>query len=118
MLKQKKQYTLTSLLEIMKTLRDPIKGCPWDQKQTINSIVKYTIEEVYEVVEAIEKKDSNLLKTELGDLLFQIIFYCQICNENGDFDFFRVIINFMNINKDVTIVNINFIIFFTRNTKI
>ena len=88
---KKKQFDLTSLLQIMKTLRDPKKGCPWDQKQTIKTIVKYTIEEVYEVVEAIEKNDTNLLKIELGDLLFQIIFYCQISDENNEFNFSDVV---------------------------
>ena len=88
---KKKQFDLTSLLQIMKTLRDPTKGCPWDQNQTIKSIVKYTIEEVYEVVEAIEKNDSNLLKIELGDLLFQIIFYCQISDEKNEFNFSDVV---------------------------
>ena len=71
---QKEKYSITSLLKIMKTLRDPDKGCPWDQNQTLNSIIKYTIEEVYEVIEAIEKDSPDLLKDELGDLLFQIIF--------------------------------------------
>ncbi len=75
------------LLDIMETLRDPIKGCPWDQKQTFASIVPHTIEETYEVVEAIESQQWHDVKEELGDLLFQIVFYGQLGKEQGDFDF-------------------------------
>ncbi len=75
------------LLNIMETLRDPHQGCPWDQKQTFASIVPYTIEETYEVVEAIESQQWQDVKEELGDLLFQIVFYGQLGKEQGDFDF-------------------------------
>jgi len=90
---QKEKYSITSLLKIKKTLRDPDKGCRWDQKQTLNSIIKYTIEEVYEVKEAIEKDRPDLLKDALGDLLFQIIFYCQISDENKNFNLMDVVDN-------------------------
>lgn len=78
---------INKLKRIMQILRDPQHGCPWDVKQTYDSIVPHTIEEVYEVVEAIEKKDFANLKEELGDLLLQIVFYAQIADEEKRFDF-------------------------------
>ncbi|GAB5498928.1 MAG: nucleoside triphosphate pyrophosphohydrolase [Pseudohongiellaceae bacterium] len=75
------------LLVVMKMLRDRQSGCPWDLEQSIASLVPYTLEEVYEVVDAIEKNDMVELEDELGDLLFQVVFYAQIANENGYFDF-------------------------------
>ena len=66
---------LVRILDIMKALRDPETGCPWDIEQTFASIVPYTIEEAYEVADAIETGDMTTLKDELGDLLFQVIFY-------------------------------------------
>lgn len=75
------------LLDVMSKLRDPKTGCPWDKEQTINSILPYTIEEVYEVAEAIERSDTVGLRDELGDLLFQIVFYAQMGKEDGYFDF-------------------------------
>ena len=75
----------------MERLRDPISGCPWDIKQTFNSIIPYTLEEVYEVVDAIENRDFNNLKEELGDLLFQIIFYCNLADEKNFFSLKDVI---------------------------
>lgn len=71
---------------LMARLRDKDTGCPWDVKQTYKSVAPYTIEETYEVVDAIEKGDFNHLKEELGDLLFQVIFYAQIATEEGRFD--------------------------------
>ncbi len=82
---------LQRLLEIMKSLRDPDKGCPWDREQTINSIKGYTLEEAYEVVDAIERNAINDLRDELGDLLFHIVFYSEMADEQGDFDFRDVI---------------------------
>lgn len=82
-----KQYTVEDLLFLMSQLRDPENGCPWDRKQTFNSIVPYTLEEVYEVVDAIEKQDYPHLKEELGDLLFQVVFYAQMGKEQSLFDF-------------------------------
>lgn len=75
------------LLSIMATLRDPVRGCPWDLEQTFATIAPYTIEEAYEVAEAIDHGDMAQLKDELGDLLFQVVFYAQMASERGDFDF-------------------------------
>ncbi len=75
------------LLQIMTMLRHSEFGCPWDLEQTIKSLVPYTIEEVYEVVDAIEREDMVDLEDELGDLLFQIVFYAQLANEEGKFAF-------------------------------
>ncbi len=78
---------LEKLLLIMKLLRDPVKGCPWDREQTIDSIKGYTIEEVYELVDAIDRSDIEGIKDELGDLLFHIIFYSEMAGEDGHFNF-------------------------------
>lgn len=78
---------LERLLLIMKSLRDPDKGCPWDKEQTLDSIKGYTIEEAYELVDAIEQEDISGIKDELGDLLFHIIFYSEMADEEGFFDF-------------------------------
>ncbi|MBT8430016.1 MAG: nucleoside triphosphate pyrophosphohydrolase, partial [Gammaproteobacteria bacterium] len=78
---------VTQLLEIMQRLRDPDGGCPWDQRQTCASIVPYTLEEAYEVADAIQRGDMSELRDELGDLLFQIAFYSQIACEEGHFCF-------------------------------
>ena len=75
------------LLEIMQRLRDPDGGCPWDQRQTYATIVPYTLEEAYEVADAIQRGDMAELRDELGDLLFQIVFYSQIAREEGHFGF-------------------------------
>ncbi|MCW8090467.1 nucleoside triphosphate pyrophosphohydrolase [Alteromonas sp. ASW11-130] len=79
------------LLSIMTRLRDPKSGCPWDLRQTMRSLVPYTIEEAYEVADAIEKHDLNDIRDELGDLLFQIIFYSQIAKEQDAFTFDAVV---------------------------
>jgi len=78
---------LNRLLDIMARLRDPEQGCPWDLKQDFKSLVPYTIEEAYEVAEAIEEGDQEEIKNELGDLLFQIVFYAQLGKEENRFDF-------------------------------
>ena len=75
------------LLELMATLRDPVKGCPWDRDQTFATIVPHTLEEAYEVADAIAREDFTELKSELGDLLFQVVFYAQMAREQGRFDF-------------------------------
>lgn len=75
------------LLEIMARLRDPKGGCPWDLRQTYATIVPYTLEEAYEVADAIQRGDMRELRDELGDLLFQIVFYSQIASEEGHFEF-------------------------------
>ncbi|MEM7402099.1 MAG: nucleoside triphosphate pyrophosphohydrolase [Pseudomonadota bacterium] len=77
---------LFRLLKIMQTLRDPENGCPWDIQQTFDSILPYTIEEVYEVADAIDQKDFVQLKDELGDLLLQIVYYTQMAREQNMFD--------------------------------
>jgi nucleoside triphosphate diphosphatase len=78
---------LARLLEIMAGLRDPQTGCPWDREQTFRTIAPYTIEEAYEVADAIEREDWAGLREELGDLLFQVVFYAQMGRERGWFDF-------------------------------
>ena len=78
---------LYRLLNIMELLRDPERGCPWDVKQTFTSIAPYTIEEAYEVVDAIDSQDFSQLKDELGDLLLQIIYYAQMAREQNLFNF-------------------------------
>lgn len=82
---------IDSLLKIMAKLRDPQQGCPWDLKQNFDSIVPYTIEEAYEVADAIEQKNWDDVKEELGDLLFQVVFYSQLAQEQGLFDFNDVV---------------------------
>lgn len=82
----KNSYTVQDLVEIMRLLRAP-GGCPWDAEQTHESIKKNLIEETYEVIEAINKKDSVLLCEELGDLLMQVVFHAQMEKEAGVFDF-------------------------------
>ncbi|WP_028864763.1 nucleoside triphosphate pyrophosphohydrolase [Psychromonas aquimarina] len=81
------QNSIEQLLNIMKQLRDPESGCPWDTKQTFASIVPHTIEEVYEVADAIEQQDYKELQGELGDLLFQVVFYAQMAKEQNLFEF-------------------------------
>ena len=76
-----------ALLEVMARLRDPDNGCPWDREQTYATIVPHTIEEAYEVADAIAREDWPELQAELGDLLFQVVFYAQIAREEGRFDF-------------------------------
>ncbi|MBF0267150.1 MAG: nucleoside triphosphate pyrophosphohydrolase [Alphaproteobacteria bacterium] len=78
---------LSRLLAVMAQLRHPSEGCPWDLEQSFATIVPHTIEEAYEVAEAIETADWDALKDELGDLLFQVVFYAQLGREQGLFDF-------------------------------
>lgn len=78
---------MLQLLEIMQRLRDPDNGCPWDVKQNFSSIAPYTIEEAYEVADAIAREDMDDLKDELGDLLFQVVFHSQMAGEQGSFTF-------------------------------
>lgn len=75
------------LLELMAQLRHPETGCPWDVKQDFTSLIPYVIEEAYEVVDAIERNDLNDLRSELGDLLLQVVFHAQIASEHGHFTF-------------------------------
>ena len=80
-------YQLDDLLYLMARLRDPADGCPWDREQTFASIVPHTIEESYELADAIERGDSQHIKEELGDVLFQVIFYAQLAKEQQQFQF-------------------------------
>ncbi|MBB6092188.1 tetrapyrrole methylase family protein/MazG family protein/ATP diphosphatase [Povalibacter uvarum] len=82
---------ITRLLEIMARLRDPRRGCPWDLQQNFSTIAPYTIEEAYEVADAIERNNLPQLRDELGDLLFQIAFHSQLAKEQGAFAFDDVV---------------------------
>jgi MazG family protein len=82
---------MEKLLEIMQRLRDPQGGCPWDRAQDFRSIAPYTIEEAYEVVDAIEREDLAALRDELGDLLFQVVFHARMASEQGAFEFADVV---------------------------
>ena len=81
------RYSLDDLLAIMARLRDPEHGCPWDVQQDFASIAPYTLEEAYEVVDAIDRKDWLDLRDELGDLLLHVVFHAQMAKEAGLFDF-------------------------------
>ena len=83
---RKDHYNIDDLLEIMKILRSP-EGCPWDREQTHESIRQNFIEETYEAIEAIDTKDTELLKEELGDVLMQVVFHALMEEEAGKFDF-------------------------------
>ena len=84
-------YHLKDLLQVMSDLRSPEHGCPWDLKQNYQTILPHTLEEVYEVADAIERGDLSELRLELGDLLFQVIFYSQLAKEEQAFDFNDVV---------------------------
>ncbi len=83
--------SIEKLLEIMARLRDPAGGCPWDKEQDFASIAPYTIEEAYEVADAIDRGDRTALCEELGDLLFQVVYHAQMAREDGSFDFHDVV---------------------------
>jgi ATP diphosphatase len=85
------QYSLQDLLTLMARLRDPQDGCPWDLKQTWESIVPHTLEEAYEVADCIERGDLEHLQEELGDLLFQVVYYSRFGEEEDRFDFYQVV---------------------------
>ncbi|MBW4037174.1 MAG: nucleoside triphosphate pyrophosphohydrolase [Proteobacteria bacterium] len=78
---------LTRLLAVMAALRDPVSGCPWDRVQDFASIAPYTVEEAYEVADAIVNNDPSALRDELGDLLFQVVYHARLAEERGWFDF-------------------------------
>jgi ATP diphosphatase len=78
---------INDLLQVMENLRDPETGCPWDKRQTSQSIAGCTLDETHELLDAIERSDSENLKEELGDLLFNIVFHARIAEEQGQFDF-------------------------------
>jgi ATP diphosphatase len=85
------KQTIDDLLRIMSTLRDRDRGCPWDVEQTFDTIAPYTIEEAYEVADAIDRRDYAGLCDELGDLLLQVVFHAQMASEAGHFDFGDVV---------------------------
>ena len=87
----KDAVTVDDLLAIMARLRDPQAGCPWDLKQSFRTILPYTLEEAYEVAEAIEQDDMDSLRDELGDLLLQVVFHAQMASEQGRFEFADVV---------------------------
>lgn len=87
---------ITALLELMARLRNPETGCPWDVEQTFATIAPYTLEEAYEVADAIERDDMTDLVDELGDLLLQVVFHARIAEEAGHFDFGDVVLAIMN----------------------
>ena len=82
---------IDELLRLMARLRDPEGGCPWDLQQTFATVAPYTIEEAYEVADAIERQDMAELREELGDLLFQVVFHAQMAQERGSFGFDEVV---------------------------
>jgi MazG family protein len=83
--------SIEQLLDVMARLRDPARGCPWDVEQTFRTIAPYTIEEAYEVAEAIERDDMGSLEDELGDLLLQVVFHARMAEEAGSFAFDDVV---------------------------
>jgi MazG family protein len=87
MKKQRSSESIEKLLEVMATLRSAERGCPWDREQTFATIAPYTIEEAYEVADAIDRGDFAELESELGDLLFQVVFHARMAEEQGRFDF-------------------------------
>jgi nucleoside triphosphate diphosphatase len=84
---EKAELATSALLQLMVRLRDPAQGCPWDREQTFATIAPFTIEEAYEVADAIDRNDPQQLRDELGDLLFQIVFHARLAQERGWFDF-------------------------------
>jgi MazG family protein len=87
--KMKKQPAINDLLNVMAKLRSPT-GCPWDREQSHQTLRRHAIEEVYELIDAIEARDDVEMAEELGDLLLQVVFHCQLANERGAFDFEKV----------------------------
>jgi tetrapyrrole methylase family protein/MazG family protein len=85
----KKKSAIEDLLKVMAKLRSP-KGCPWDREQTHLTLRRHAIEEVYELIDAIEARDDHEMAEELGDLLLQVVFHCQLARERGAFDFEKV----------------------------
>jgi tetrapyrrole methylase family protein / MazG family protein len=85
----KKKPAINDLLKVMAKLRSP-KGCPWDREQSHLTLRRHAIEEVYELIDAIEARDDHEMAEELGDLLLQVVFHCQLARERGAFDFEKV----------------------------
>tara|TARA_Y100000590_G_scaffold456769_1_gene608031 strand:+ start:1644 stop:2456 length:813 start_codon:yes stop_codon:yes gene_type:complete len=95
-MKNNEDNSINTLLDVVSKLRDPKSGCPWDLKQTLDSIAPFSIEEAYEVVEAVQENDTHKIIEELGDLLFQIVLLSQIAKESKLFNFFDVV----KVSKD------------------
>ena len=98
--------SIADLLRVMRNLRDPESGCEWDKSQTSKSLIPYLEEETLEVIQAIQTNDSENLKEELGDLLLQVIFHCEIANEKKLFNFWDTVLtgsfpklNLLNLMK-------------------
>lgn len=91
MIEEKDYPKIDSLLQVMARLRNPDGGCPWDLEQDFRSIAPFTLEEAYEVVDAIERDDMAHLEDELGDLLLQVVFHAQMAQEAGEFEFGDVV---------------------------
>ncbi|MGH1376934.1 MAG: nucleoside triphosphate pyrophosphohydrolase [Alphaproteobacteria bacterium] len=89
--KQKQKYDLHDLVSVMKALRTPVTGCPWDLEQDFQTIIPYTLEEAYEVADAVDRGCMQDLKEELGDLLFQSVYHAQMASEENHFDIYDVI---------------------------
>ena len=87
----KDPHPIEELLSVMQALRDPDTGCPWDQKQSFQTIAPYTIEEAYEVADAISRADMQELRDELGDLLLQVVYHAQMAAEINEFCFTDVV---------------------------
>lgn len=88
---ENREYSFEDLLYLMSRLRDPLDGCPWDQQQDFASIAPYTIEESYELADAIASGDFGKIREELGDVLFQVVFYAQLGQEQQRFDFAAIV---------------------------
>src|SRR5690349_1812474 len=86
---KKRQSAIADLLRVMAKLRSP-KGCPWDREQSHMTLRRHAVEEVYELIDAIEARDDREMAEELGDLLLQVVFHCQLARERGAFDFEKV----------------------------
>lgn len=91
MTEQTSTQSMQRLLQLMERLRHPERGCPWDRQQTFATIAPYTIEEAYEVADAIERSDMSALREELGDLLFQVVFHARMAQEQDEFVFGDVV---------------------------
>ncbi len=83
---QKISIALTNLIEVVTQLRNPENGCPWDLKQTQESLIPYVLEEAYEVVDALNSQNQTHIAEELGDLLLQVVLQAQVAQDNGDFN--------------------------------
>ena len=109
----KEKYTIDDLLAIMKRLRDP-DGCPWDKVQTHESLRQSMIEEAYEAVDAIDKNDMASLCEELGDVLLQVAFHCQIETENKNFTFNDICDDHIDIGSPTLMIECYFHLFERR----